>query len=101
MASFASDGVHISRSQVLLDAPVKTIGKHKISIAVHPEVEVEVSVTVARSADEAERINRGEDISSRKEDQDAAAEALAAAGEFFDPEANRDDADEDEAGSDK
>jgi large subunit ribosomal protein L9 len=42
---------------------------------------------VARSADEAERINRGEDISSRQEDQDAAAEAIAAAGEFFDPEA--------------
>jgi large subunit ribosomal protein L9 len=49
-------------------------------------------VTVARSADEAERINRGEDISTRQEDQDAAAEALAAAGEFFDPEARRDDA---------
>ncbi len=48
-------------------------------------------MTVARSADEAERINRGEDISTRQEDQDAAAEALAAAGEFFDPEARRDD----------
>jgi large subunit ribosomal protein L9 len=46
---------------------------------------------VARSADEAERINRGEDISTRQEDQDAAAEALAAAGEFFDPEAQHDD----------
>ncbi len=53
-----------------------------------------MSVTVARSADEAERINRGEDISTRQEDKDAAAEALAAAGEFFDPEALR----EDEAG---
>ena len=71
----------------MLDAPIKTIGKHHIAIAVHPEVEVSVSVTVARSADEAERINRGEDISTRKEDQDAAAEAIAAAGEFFDPEA--------------
>ena len=29
-----------------LDAPIKTIGKHTISIAVHPEVEVNVSVTV-------------------------------------------------------
>lgn len=87
IASFAADGIQISRSQVLLDAPVKTIGKHEISIAVHPEVEVGVSVTVARSAEEAERINRGEDISTRREDQDAAAEALAAAGEFFDPDA--------------
>jgi large subunit ribosomal protein L9 len=91
IASFEADKVTISRSQVMLDAPIKTIGKHKIAIAVHPEVEVGVTVTVARSADEAERINRGEDISTRQEDQDAAAEALAAAGEFFDPEARHDD----------
>jgi len=58
---------------------------------VHPEVEANVNVIVARSADEAERIKRGEDISTRQEDQDAAAEALAAAGEFFDPEAQHDD----------
>jgi large subunit ribosomal protein L9 len=91
MASFESDGITLSRSQVLLDHPIKTIGQHGVSIAVHPEVEVSVSVTVARSADEAERINRGEDVSSRQEDIDAAAEALAAAGEFFDPEAQHDD----------
>ena len=91
IVSFQSDGVSISRSQVMLDAPIKSIGKHEIAIAVHPEVEVEVTVTVARSADEAERINRGENISTRQEDQDAAAEAIAAAGEFFDPEARRDD----------
>ena len=90
IASFQSDGVTISRSQVMLDAPIKTIGKHAIAIAVHPEVEVGVTVTVARSADEAERINRGEDISTHQEDKDAAAEAIAAAGEFFDPEARPD-----------
>ena len=87
IASFQNEGVAISRSQVMLDAPIKSIGKHQIAIAVHPEVEVGVTVTVARSADEAERINRGEEISTRQEDQDAAAEAIAAAGEFFDPEA--------------
>jgi large subunit ribosomal protein L9 len=96
IVTFETDGVTFARSQVLLDAPIKTIGQHKISIAVHPEVEVKVSVTVARSAEEAERINRGEDISSRREDQDAAAEALAAAGEFFDPDAQGGD-DEDDA----
>ena len=102
IASFEADGVTISRSQVLLDAPVKTIGKHQIAIAVHPEVEVSVSVTVARSADEAERINRGEDISTRQDDIDAAAEAIAAAGEFFDPEAQHDEAPaQEEAASDK
>ena len=100
IASFEADGITFARSQVLLDAPIKTIGQHKISIAVHPEVEVSVSVTVARSEAEAERINRGEDISTRQEDQDAAAEALAAAGEFFDPEARGGD-EQEEAASDK
>src|SRR5437899_6059041 len=50
IASFESDGVTFSRNQVLLDASIKTIGQHKIAIAVHPEVEVGVTVTVARSA---------------------------------------------------
>jgi len=97
IASFEHDKVTISRSQVMLDAPIKTIGKHSIAIAVHPEVEVGVTVTVARSADEAERINRGEDISTRNEDRDAAAEAIAAAGEFFDPEARHEPAQDDTA----
>src|ERR1700685_1841130 len=92
IAAFQNDGVSISRSQVMLDAPIKTIGKHAIAIAVHPEVEVGVTVTVARSADEAERINRGEELSTRQEDQDAAAEGLAAAGGFLGPDARRDDA---------
>jgi large subunit ribosomal protein L9 len=91
VTSFEAEGVMITRSQILLDAPIKTIGKHTIEVAVHPEVEVGVSVTVARSAEEAERINRGEDISTRREDQDAAAEAIAAAGEFFDPDAESDE----------
>ena len=87
VAALAADGITISRPQVWLDAPIKAIGQQKVAIAVHPEVEATITVTVARSADEAERIKRGEDISTRQEDQDAAAEALAAAGEFFDPEA--------------
>ena len=55
---------------------------------------------VHHNAPPVERINRGEDISTRQEDQDAAAEALAAAGEFFDPEAHRDEPGE-EAASEK
>ena len=91
VAALAADGVTVGRTQVWLDVPIKAVGRQKVTIAVHPEVEATIAVTVARSADEAERIKRGEDISSRQEDLDAAAEALAAAGEFFDPEAQRDD----------
>ena len=89
VTALAADGVTVSRPQVWLDAPIKVIGQQKVTIAVHPEVEATITVTVARSADEAERIKRGEDLSTRQEDQDAAAEALAAAGEFFDPEAQQ------------
>jgi large subunit ribosomal protein L9 len=89
--ALAGDKITVSRTQVWLDVPIKAIGTKKVTIAVHPEVEASINVTVARSADEAERIKRGEDISTRQEDQDAAAEAIAAAGEFFDPEAQRED----------
>jgi len=89
VVALAADGITITRPQVWLDAPIKAIGQQKVTIAVHPEVEAAVTVTVARSADEAARIRRGEDISTRQEDRDAAAEALAAAGEFFDPEAQQ------------
>ena len=92
--ALAADGITVNRPQVWLDSPIKVIGQKKVTIAVHPEVETSITVTVARSADEAERIKRGEDISTRQEDQDAAAEALAAAGEFFDPEAQRDEAEQ-------
>ncbi len=91
VAALQADGVTVARAQVWLDAPIKAIGQQKVTIAVHPEVETSITVTVARSADEAARIKRGEDISTRQEDQDAAAEAIAAAGEFFDPEAQHEE----------
>src|SRR6201995_1228012 len=83
--------ITLSRTQVWLDAPIKAIGQKKVTIAVHPEVEATINVTVAPTADEAEQIKRGEDISTRQEDQDAAAEAIAPADEFFDPEAQHED----------
>lgn len=82
---FEAEKIHVNRNQIMLDAPIKSIGQHKVNIAVHPEVEVVVTVTVARNADEAERIARGEDVTVRREEQDEAAEALAAAEEFFEP----------------
>jgi large subunit ribosomal protein L9 len=97
VVALTADGITISRPQVWLDAPIKVIGRKKVTIAVHPEVETTITVTVARSADEAERIKRGEDISTRQEDQDAAAEAIAAAGEFFDPEARGNDLEQPES----
>ncbi len=47
-------GFSVSRSQIALNTPIKTIGKHTVPIALHPEIDVSVSVIVARSADEAD-----------------------------------------------
>jgi large subunit ribosomal protein L9 len=58
-------GFTIERNQVRLERPIKTIGVHEVMIALHPEVEVPVTVNVARSADEAERQARGEDLTRR------------------------------------
>jgi large subunit ribosomal protein L9 len=85
-----ADGVPVSRAQVVLNAPIKMIGSYKVPIALHPEVEVIITVNVARSADEAERLGRGEDITVRREQSDAEAAAEAAkktAEAMFEPEA--------------
>lgn len=89
-----ADGIHVDRNQILLDQPIKTIGQHKLNIALHPEVEVGITITVARNAEEAERIARGEDVTVRREEEDEAAAALAAAEEFFEEGAGETEAGE-------
>src|SRR2546421_3398754 len=67
IAALLSDqGLVVTRNQIVLNAPIKTIGLHKVPVALHPEVEVAITVTVARSPDEAARINRGEDVTARR-----------------------------------
>lgn len=90
----ANENINVDRGQILLDVPLKTIGRHPVAIAVHPEVEVSITVTVARNAEEAERINRGEDVTVKRAQHDEAAEALEAAEEFFEPEARHTDEEE-------
>ena len=96
-----ADGAEVGRSQIVLNAPIKTIGQYKVPLALHPEVEVSITVTVARSADEAQRIARGEDVTVRRtEAEEEAAAAAAAAEAMFDPEAKaRHDAPNAEAAS--
>jgi large subunit ribosomal protein L9 len=88
IALVAQKGFAISRSQIVLNTPIKAIGLYKVPVALHPEVEVTINVTVARNADEAERIARGENVTvARDEAEQAAEEAAAAAEAFFEPEA--------------
>lgn len=58
-------GFSLLRRQVRLDRPIKTIGLFEVPITLHPEVEVPVTLNVARSGDEAERQARGEDMTQR------------------------------------
>lgn len=78
----------VTRGHIALNAPIKTIGLHRVPVALHPEVEVTVTINVARSADEAERIARGEDVIARREEADEAEGVTA--GAFFEnpPEAD-------------
>ncbi len=87
-ALIVEGGFQIDRDQITLHAPIKNIGMHKVPIALHPEVEVTVNVAVARNADEAARLARGENVTVvRTDEEEAKAEALANAEKFFDPEA--------------
>jgi len=76
-------GYTVTRNQIALHAPIKMIGLHTVPVALHPEVEIAVTVNVARNADEAERQARGEDMTQRREDADEAAEAAAQAAAVF------------------
>lgn len=51
--AFSEDGVSLDRQQILLEQPIKTLGVHEVAVALHPEVEVKVTVNVARSQEEA------------------------------------------------
>jgi large subunit ribosomal protein L9 len=55
-------GFTVERRQVRLDRAIKTIGLHEVKITLHPEVEVPITMNVARSEDEAGRQARGEDL---------------------------------------
>jgi large subunit ribosomal protein L9 len=85
VALLAEDGLTVNRGQIVLQAPIKSIGQHKVPVALHPEVEVAITVTVARNAEEAERLARGEDVIARRE-QTEQEEVVAAAEAFFEPE---------------
>lgn len=60
----AADGFNIHRNQVELNAPIKTIGLTTIALALHPEVDVSITLNIARSPEEAERQARGETLDS-------------------------------------
>jgi len=55
-------GHTVARSQVRLDAPIKTLGVFDVGVRLHAEVDVSIQINVARSPEEAERQAAGENI---------------------------------------
>ena len=87
-------GTTIVRSQVVLDRPIKSLGLHPIRVSLHPEVAVTITINVARTADEAERQARGEDVTAdRFEDE----EETVAVEELFEEGAAKPTAEDEDA----
>ena len=70
-----AEGGKVERSQVVLNTAIKTLGVHEVPVRLHAEVRASVKINIARSADEAERQAKGEDVIKSAYDQDRA-EAL-------------------------
>jgi large subunit ribosomal protein L9 len=79
----AAGGFTVARSQVTLNAPIKTIGVHQVAVRLHPEVDATVQINIARSVAEAERQAKGEDLSQRNERSEIEDEIAAAAEALF------------------
>ena len=67
-----AEGAKVTKSQVVLDRPIKAVGMHDVKIALHPEVAVTVRVNVARSPEEADLQAQGIDVMAQMFERDAA-----------------------------
>jgi large subunit ribosomal protein L9 len=70
--ALAAEGHKVNKSQVVLNKPIKAIGLHEVTVALHPEVTLPVKVNVARSPEEAEMQAQGVDVMAAMFEQDSA-----------------------------
>jgi large subunit ribosomal protein L9 len=75
----AEAGGKVERNQIVLNTPIKTLGLHVITVRLHAEVSLTLTVNVARSADDAERQAAGENVIASQFEEDRAAADEAAA----------------------
>jgi len=80
-----AEGYTVARNQVELNQPIKTIGLSNVAIALHPEVEVTVTLNIARTADEAERQAKGETLTTAEAIYGDDINENARPDNFFDP----------------
>jgi large subunit ribosomal protein L9 len=74
--AFTEAGISLDRQQIRLEEPLKTLGLHKVTVALHPEVEVTVTVNVARSQEEA-NMQAGVEAPVPEDDEPTLEEELA------------------------
>jgi large subunit ribosomal protein L9 len=67
-------GLKITRVQVVLEHPLKTLGVHRVRVVLHPEVSITIGVNIARSQEEAEKQARGEAVGQAAEAEEEAVE---------------------------
>jgi large subunit ribosomal protein L9 len=65
--ALVSDGFTVTRQHIVLNSPIKNLGILNIPVQLHPEVEVSIELNVARSAEEAEKQSRGEQLNVRED----------------------------------
>ena len=82
-----AEGFTVSRNQIELNQPIKAIGLTNVAIALHPEVEVTITLNIARSADEAERQAKGETLTTAEAIYGDDINDNARPENFFDPNA--------------
>jgi large subunit ribosomal protein L9 len=66
------EGSRVTKSQIVLDRPIKAIGLYEIRVALHPEVSATIKVNVARSPEEAELQAQGIDVMAQLYERDDA-----------------------------
>ncbi|MEO0911742.1 MAG: 50S ribosomal protein L9 [Pseudomonadota bacterium] len=69
-----AEGFSVDKKQVILANPIKELGLHPVHVTLHPEVDAEISVNVARSQEEAELQASGKTIQELQAEADAEAE---------------------------
>ncbi|MFL2816553.1 MAG: 50S ribosomal protein L9 [Alphaproteobacteria bacterium] len=60
--TLGENGFIVEKNQITLDKPIKELGKHNVSIKLHPEVQAIISVIVSRTDAEAEILIKGDEI---------------------------------------
>ncbi len=77
----AAQDAKVTKSMIVLERPIKTLGVFDVKVVLHPEVSVTVQVNVARSDDEAELQKDGVNVLEQMfeaEQAEIAAEAIEA-----------------------